>query len=524
MNARARHTMFLASFIVVIVLVGALAIALYPSLAGFMSAKQTVLIVNPGGGTLKIADTWIQGNFTTDSGTSDLRTEQQAVYAPQSILSSILPTQTINTQGTAKYDVKTITYSYKDVAKFLGIQVDLLVYRVQIDVQVEASQVNGTGVYKLNGPSNVVTSFTWQAEGQVQVPIGGITDVTAGLKAANAPYGTYLIKVTATESWSLWAFNMLYTTLILLLGPNGIGLLTTLCWVQGKPAGDPSCYGLTQAEGPSITVLQEQTGNVIYGQVNTPTFYMELPNTPIAVGTQTGHQKAFDIAFLPAGGFTGNVHLTFTGLPSAMTIDNQDHPGQVDFTLPASPVTFIVTVNQNTKLGNYTITATASSGTITRQGTFMVQVVQNGGGVQCPPICNQENTILAADTDKTAYAPYDIVKVNGALTSASGAPVNAGEIDITDTTTGKVLAKAATGTDGKFTATFLAPSSAGDYALTVSYPGDLTHYPSSATVKYSVNNLPPIMLYIIIAVIAAIVIIGVGAALYFTRRKPGGMP
>jgi hypothetical protein len=506
--------MMLGLFLIMLVLVGVGAYAAWPIIASFMPSKQAIIVVH-GGNELKIADTWIDGTFTTDSGTASLKSQQQAIYLPQSVLGQ----SSINQQGSVNYNVKTISYSFKDVAKIFGVQIEALIYKANVTVQVTATQVDGNAVYKINGPTNVVTGWTYDTEGQVQVPVSGITDITSELKARNAPYGTYIVKVTAIESWTLWTFNLAIPILWLVAGtPLNAALW---CWVVKQATGQDWCYQLKQVQGPSTTILQEQTDQVTYGEVNAPTFYMAMPTDVITVGTKSGQTKAFDLAFIPAGGFTGTVHVAFSGTPAAMTIDNQDNPGRFDIPLPAATVTFTVTVNTNTPLGNYTITATGTSGTITKQGTFMVQVVEQAGPTQCPPICNQANTVLAADTTKTSYAPYDVVTVNGALTVTNGVGVNGGEIDITDQVTGEVKAKVATGSDGKFSAQFLAPSSAGDYTLVVSFPGDMYHLAASTIVRYSVNNLPPTMLYIIIGIVAVVIVLII-AGIAMSRRRPGG--
>jgi hypothetical protein len=513
MSNRARAQMVLGLFLIVMVLVAVGAYASWPILASFMPSKQAIVVVL-GGNSLKIADTWIDGTFTTDSGTSNLKSEQQAVYLPQSVLGQ----SSIDQQGSVNYNVKTISYSFKDVAKVFGVQIEALIYKANITVQVTATQVDGNAVYKINGPTNVVSGWTHDVEGQVQVPVNGITDITSELKSRSAPYGTYIIKVTAIESWTLWTYNPTLPILVWSSGPLGAALW---CWIMKSVAGLDWCNQLKAVQGPSTSILQEQTDQVTYGEVNAPTFYMAMPTDVITVGTKSGQTQAFDLAFIPAGGFTGTVHVAFSNTPTGMTIDNQDNHGQFDIPLPAATVTFAVTVNTNTPLGNYTITATGTSGTITKQGTFVVQVVENGGPPQCPPFCNQANTVLAADTTKTSYAPYDIVTLNGALTVTNGVGVSGGEIDIADQVTGNVIAKVATGSDGKFSATWLAPSSAGDYTVTVSFPGDMYHTAASAIVKYSVNNLPPTMLYIIIGIVAVVIVLVI-AGIAMSRRRPGG--
>ena len=513
MSNRARNQMMIALFLIVIVLMAVGAYAAWPILSSFMPSKQAIIVVR-GGNELKIADTWIDGTFTTDSGTADLKSAQQAIYLPQSVFGQ----SSIDQQGSVNYNVKTISYSFKDVAKLFGVQIEALIYKANITVQVTATQVDGNAVYKINGPTNVIAGWTHDAEGQVQVPVSGITDITSELKARNAPYGTYIVKVTAIESWTLWTYNPTLPILVWTSGPLGAALW---CWIMKSIAGLDWCNQLKAVQGPSTTILQEQTDQVTYGEVNAPTFYMAMPTDVITVGTKSGQTKAFDLAFIPAGGFAGTIHVAFSGMPTAMTIDNQDNPGQSDIPLPAPPVTFAVTVNTNTPLGNYTITATGTSGTITKQGTFIVQVVEQGGPPQCPPFCNQANTILAADTTKTSYAPYDIVTLNGALTATNGVGVSGGEIDITDQVTGKIITKAATGSDGKFSATWLAPGSAGDYTVIVSFPGDMYHMPASTVVRYSVNQLPPMMLYLIIGAIALVVVLAIVGIVMSTRRKAG---
>jgi len=506
----------LATFLILIVLVGAVGILAYPMLSSFLPSRQAILVVQPGSSNqLKIAETWVDGNFTTDSGSSNLQGIKQVIYLPQAITTN---NPSINNVGVVKYGVKTETFSFNNIATVFGYKVQALIYQVNITVQVVITQTDGSAVYKVNGPTSIVKGYSYDTEGQVQVPISGITDITSTLKSLSAPYGTYSVKITSIESWSLWVYNNVFGTGTGIAFP-GLAQIVG-CWVITALKHQDLCTPLILVQGPSTSVFTTKAPDVTYGEVNNPTFYMATPTSQITVGTMSGQTQVFELGFIPAGGFTGTVQVSFSGMPSGMSVNCQD-AGCQTVTLPAPTVSYKVTVTSSTVIGNYTITATGTSGSIVRQGTFVVQVIQNGNNVQCPPVCNQANTVLAASITKTSFAPYDIVTVTGRLTVTNGAPVNGGEIDIKDQTSNSKLASAATGSDGKFTATFLAPSKAGDYAMVVSYPGDPAHTQSSTVLQYSVNQLAPVTLYIILAAVILVIVLLIGVAVSMTRKRSG---
>jgi hypothetical protein len=126
MSMKARHHLIVMS-ILILLIIGVSAVGVYFLVVNPPVIKQTVLVINPGGtGQTQIAQTWIDGNVTTDSGVSGLKSATQIVYLPQS---PIATNQTINNQGQLAYSVKVITYSFPDVAKFFGVQTEALIYK-----------------------------------------------------------------------------------------------------------------------------------------------------------------------------------------------------------------------------------------------------------------------------------------------------------------------------------------------------------------------------------------------------------
>jgi PKD repeat protein len=84
-----------------------------------------------------------------------------------------------------------------------------------------------------------------------------------------------------------------------------------------------------------------------------------------------GGSTSYTVSLTPSNGFTGQVTLSVTGQPSGTTTSFSPNP--VNASTPASS-TLSVGTSSTTKQGKYTLTITATSGTITHTATVALQI------------------------------------------------------------------------------------------------------------------------------------------------------
>lgn len=468
--------------------------------------KQAVLVVGQNGNQIKIADTWLQGNITTDSATTPFRTTTQNVFGSVFRLSTI---GSVNSNGKVAYDVYAVSYNFQNVCTQLltgqhvdcsqvSVDTSLIDYRLSVTVSITAQEVNGTATYNIQQPTQTTEQMTFARQGLATIAASGIQDISSILRQKNAPYGDYLITVSVNEEWEVWAQDL----------SKYLGQIDMLlCWVTNG-LGDPKCVGIYRLEGPFTVPIEPQTATVTFGSSTSATFYLATPDS-ITIGTLDGQTQAFTVSLLPWNGFTGVVHLTFE-FPAGITL-NGAGATETAITVPAPPIQYLIQANSQTELGNYTITTTAISGGITRTKTTSLIVVQHGTNIN-----PTQNTQLTATTDQQIYAQLAPVSVTGKLTTANDVPIPNAPIvvQIQGTTSPTTVA---TGSDGSYKASVFAPNQQGTYTVNVEFKGNSQYGPASTIVTFVVRQ-PVLSDYLVYIVLGAIIIISIIAVILYLRK------
>lgn len=116
------------------------------------------------------------------------------------------------------------------------------------------------------------------------------------------------------------------------------------------------------------------------------TFYLAAPNE-ITIRTRSGQHQVFDIAIVPANGFSGTVHIEFSNVPQGISIGG---PG-VDIPVPAPPISYVMSAGFGAVLGTYTITTTGTFGPIVSTRPTVIHVVLDAqcNSIQFPQECTE---------------------------------------------------------------------------------------------------------------------------------------
>jgi PKD repeat protein len=161
---------------------------------------------------------------------------------------------------------------------------------------------------------------------------------------------------------------------------NSTGAPTSWAWTFGdggtSTAQNPS-HVYTVAGTYSVTL---QVTNGLGSDTITKTDYITVtpppPDFTISVSPakqviKRGGSTSYTVSVTPSNGFTGQVTLSVTGQPSGTTTSFSPNP--LDGSAPASSTLFVGT-SSTTKQGKYTLTITATSGTITHTATVALQI------------------------------------------------------------------------------------------------------------------------------------------------------
>jgi PKD repeat protein len=158
------------------------------------------------------------------------------------------------------------------------------------------------------------------------------------------------------------------------------GAPTSWAWSFGdggtSPAQNPS-HVYTAAGTYSVTLQATNAGgsntltktNYITVLPPPPDFTITL--SPAKQTINVGGNTTYTTTATPANGFSGQVTLSVSGLPSGTTASFSPNP--VNASSPASSTLFIQT-SSSTPRGNYTLTITATSGSLTHTTTTQLQV------------------------------------------------------------------------------------------------------------------------------------------------------
>ena len=168
---------------------------------------------------------------------------------------------------------------------------------------------------------------------------------------------------------------------------------------------------------------------LVYGLlVDAPPDFTLTPAAPTKVGVAPGNSATFNVDVAAVAGFTGNVSLTVSGLPSGAT-------GSFSSPTVAVPArsTLNVSTSAGTPLGTYPLTITGTSGSLvhTAAVTMVVTTVALGQGVISIDLVGTGNAMF--DTEVAGVVPRSgWNQATGANNGAAALPL----VDETATNTG----------------------------------------------------------------------------------------
>ncbi len=203
--------------------------------------------------------------------------------------------------------------------------------------------------------------------------------------------------------------------------------------------------------------------------VNPPPDF-SLSGTPASQTVVQGGSTSYGVTITPVGGFSGQVTLSASGLPTGATGSFTTNPATASSTLN-------VTTTASVPTGSYTVTITGVSGSLTHTATVtlvinpLIDFTVSGAPAS--------QTVVQGGSTSYGVTITPLGGFSGQVTlSASGLPTGA---------TGSFTTNPAT-TSSSLSVTTLATTPAGSYTLTITgVSGSLTH---TATVTLVVN-VPP---------------------------------
>jgi hypothetical protein len=343
---------------------------------------------------------------------------------------------------------------------------------------VTGNQNQGLANYFSNGTGTITLTDTIVAgntSGSTAADIGGLApnDVTGtynlvgvGGSGGLANDGTNELDVSNPGLAPVGAYGGTTQTVALLPGSPAIGAGTAVAGVttdeRGLPLDSPTPdIGAFQSQGFTFTALGATADSVAPGASVTlaVTVSAKNPSEPVAGGIVT-----FD------AGSSGGASATLAGSPA--TIGTAEIGG----TTYANAA--VVTATANATSGTYTVETTAA-GAATPVDFTLTNLIELG--YSGPGLANQTITYGTSS-----------VTISGTLASGANAPV--GETVQLTLVNGPTQA-ATIGTGGAFSATFTNTASLGvtgsPYTFDLTYAGDATFAPASATLKLMVTPAKP---------------------------------
>jgi len=187
-----------------------------------------------------------------------------------------------------------------------------------------------------------------------------------------------------------------------------------------------------------------------------------------------GNATSYTATVTPNGGFTGNVTMSVSGLPTGAT--GTFTPNPVDITSGAQNSTLNVTTSATTPAGTYTLTITGTSGTLTSSANVSLVVTIP---VTLTPASASFGSV-AVGTPSTVHN-FTLNNVSGSSITISGVSftgTNAADFSQTNTC-GSILA---TGKTCTISVTFT-PSIAGAESATLSVSDSASNSPQTASLS-----------------------------------------
>ena len=319
------------------------------------------------------------------------------------------------------------------------------------DQTLWSSQTNGYYPYVVTNSGNWVYAGTGIEDGDSVPHMVGYEDdrLFSEYPQANAVSGTYTLlsnsPFTATTNTTDHANSSVYQA------PSGAWVFAagTFAW----------SWALDNYNGNNIVDprIQQTTANVLNRFVN-PAVNFTVGASPSSQTITSGGATSYNVTVSPSGGFTGQVTLGVSGLPSGANGSFSPNPTTTSATLA-------VTTNTSTLPGTYTLTITGVSGSLTH--TTTVSLVVNG-----PPDFTLGASPSVQMVTEGGATNYNVsISATGGFTSqvtlgVSGLPNGAnGSFSPNPTTTSATLAVT--------TSTSTLP---GTYTLTITgVSGSLTH-------------------------------------------------
>ncbi len=267
----------------------------------------------------------------------------------------------------------------------------------------------------------------------------------ATLSIAQGAGGADTISVTEVSPFAgsvTLAASGLPTGVTVAYGTNPTATTSVLTFTASSTATVGSATVTITGSSGSLTA----TTTIALTVTAKPTFTLTVP--PLTI-TQ-GKTASDTITINDVGGFTGNVTLTISSLPSGVTC-----------TLATNPVTtttnvMTCTASATATVGSFSATITGTSGTITATTTFPITVVSSTGGFTLSPSVTS-CSIPQGSSCTVTISIADISPFTGSVTlSASGLPTGVTATFATNPTASTsvlTLTASATATIGSYTVT-----------------------------------------------------------------------
>lgn len=247
----------------------------------------------------------------------------------------------------------------------------------------------------------------------------------------------------------------------------------------------PGTYTIT-ITGTSGSLTQTSTFTL---NIGTPAFTLYAGSTSLGQGASA----TSNITTYSSYGFSGNINLTVSGLPTGVT--GTFSPNPINLNGYSGSSTLTLTADASTAIGSYPVTVTATSGSVTQTTTFTLYVGTPNFSLSTP-CCG--NSVLQGQTISTYFWINSSYGFNGNVNfTASGLPsgVTATFSPNPGTSSGNInliLTASATATPGISTVTITGTSGSSSasttFSLTVTSPFALTASPSIVNLYQNGNS------------------------------------
>jgi hypothetical protein len=245
-----------------------------------------------------------------------------------------------------------------------------------LTVTTTTSLAPGTYTLTITGTSGSLT-HTVTVTLVAQVPDFSITATPASQTISPGGSTTYTVSTTALRGFSgvvTLAVSSLPTNASGIFNPTSItGAGSSTLTIKSTSAIKTGTYTLT-ITGTSGSLTHSKTVTLV---VSGPNFTLSI--TPQSEGIAAGSNAIYSVSTTVLGGFTGSVALKVSGLPSGATATF--NPTSIS---GAGSSTLTITTLTTTTLGNYTLTITGTSGSLTHTVTSVLTV--NAPGTREPVV------------------------------------------------------------------------------------------------------------------------------------------